>query len=60
MILFKIILVCRLTLPTSPGDATVTGYCQTIITPEPIEQSTGQFVIDYLMPVKTNKEGGNI
>lgn len=53
MILFKIILVCRLFLPGAPGDGEIYTTCQATITPgAPVEESSGQVIIDYMLPAE--------
>lgn len=42
LILFKLILVCRLVLPTTPGDGDVYARCEATVTPgAPVEESGG-------------------
>lgn len=49
VILVKIFLVCRLVLPTTPGDGNLYARCEAVITPgAPVEESGGVLVIDYL------------
>lgn len=59
LILFKLILVCRLVLPTTPGDGDVYARCEATVTPgAPVEESGGVLVIDYLGPTGDKKENG--
>lgn len=54
MILVKLFLVCRLILPTTPGDGNIYARCEAVITPSaPVTESSAVMEVDFLGPVES-------
>lgn len=52
---------CVVSLPTAPGDAEIYWQCEgVIIAGDPVKDSSGQIIIDYMPPLDSTREDGEV